>query len=401
MKLLSNRQANPRNLPVHILYIQPYNWAGGPHFSLRSLIANLDSERFKPTVLLPSPGSVVEDFTRMGAEVCFDPGILTIPRSLSPVCQSRFWIAMLKAMGRLENLIHSKNADLVHVNSEACWVGVFAARRAGVPAISHLHGLSVLSPRWVGTLTSTILNTFNRSLIASSGQVRQHYAAAGVRPGLMHLIYNGLDLSAFDPARANPTLRSELGVDRDRPLIGMIANLDYRKGHHDFVKACSVVKRHIPGALFVVVGSTTHGGMEYFHQVRQLVDECSLADSLRFLGPRNDIPDVLASLDVVVQPSLSEAGPLVPLEAMAMERAIVVTDVGGNSEEVLAGKTGLVVPVGDWQAAGDAVVRLLRDPGLAANLGKTGRKHVCATFSDKVYAGKVQELYQTVLNGSR
>lgn len=387
----------PHIKPKRILYVQPYNWECGPHFSLHALITHIDFDRYHPVVLLPSESNVSEEFKRLGAVVHFDPGILTVPRDLAPARQARFWAQTFRSALRIASIISKTyRIDLVHVNSEACWVGAFAAKIASAPVITHLRGLSVLSPRWVGMTTSKILNGFNRALIATSGHVKRSYVAAGVRPDIVHLVYNGLDVDIFNPRKTAPALRSELGISADEKLIGMIANLDRRKGHHDFIKTCALVRRQIPSTRFVIIGDTILGGRDYLEEVRRLINTLGLGGAIQLLGSRRDIPSILASLDVVVQPSLTEAGPRVPLEAMAMERPIVVTDVGGNSEEVVDGKTGIVVPAGDWQAAAKAVIQLLNNHELAGILGKAGRQRVWAKFSDQIYARRIQEIYQSI-----
>lgn len=386
------------NSSYRVLYVQPYNWDGGPHQSLRTLVANLDRARFLPIVILPGPSPVAEEFARLGVEVRFDPGVCIVPRSLSPIRQLGFWITTRTSARRLAAIIKREDVCLIHVNCESCWVGGVASKITGVPAISHLRGLSVLSPSWLGRLTTWILNNFNRALIATSNTVKQAYVARGARPELIHVIYNGVNAAAFDPQHIRPTLRSELGIEDGQPLVGMIANLDPRKGHHDFVAACALVRERIPHAEFVIVGDThLANDRDYYHHLRELIDGYGLTASLRFLGPRRDIPNVLKSLDVVVQPSLSEAGPRVPLEAMAMECSIVVTDAGGNSEEVVNGQTGLVVPVSDVHALANAVLNLLSDRMLARRIGKAGRQRVLGMFTQETHVLQIQQLYNQLL----
>jgi glycosyltransferase involved in cell wall biosynthesis len=387
--------------PIRVLYIQPHNWECGPHYSLRLLIASLNRDRFRPVVILPGPSVVAEEFAQLQAEVHFDQGIRIVPRTFSPLYQLKFWANMLWSVRRLAHFMIRGGIDLVHVNSEACWIGGFAAKIAKVPIVCHLRGLTVLSPPWVGTLTSVILNKFNRTLIAASDQVERAYVSAGVRPELIQVIYNGLDVSVFDPKRAHPVLRSELAIVNGKPLVGMIANLDPRKGHHDFVAACSLVRERFADVKFVIVGNTRLvNSADYHRQLQQLVVKHDLTTALHFLGLRADIPEVLASLDVVVQPSLTEAGPRVPLEAMAMERPLVVTDAGGNSEEVIDGQTGLVVPVGDVRAIADAIIKLLSDRALARHLGKAGRERVLKMFTDVIHTRQVENVYQNLLVNS-
>ncbi len=379
-----------------ILYVQPYNWQCGPHESLHALVTNLDRRRFLPLVVLPNRSPISDEFANLGVEVHFDPGIRTIPRSFSPVRQIRFWASTLTCLRRLTDLIRLKSVRLVHINSEACWVGGITARLAKVPAFTHLHGLTILSPPWVGWLTAKFLNGFNQGLIATSTRVKREFVARGAREDLIQVIYNGVEVQAFNPTRVFPTLRSELKIPNGQPLVGMIANFDPRKGHHHFVSGCALVHKRMPNAQFVIVGDTQLD-RGYSQRIQQLSLRHGLAKVLHILGPRKDIPNILMSLDVVVQPSLTEAGPLVPIEAMAMERAIVVTDVGGNSEEVVNEQTGLVVPVGDVQSLSDAILKLLSDPPLARRLGGLGRQRVLDMFTEEVYVWKVQQLYEKLL----
>ncbi|MBZ5536093.1 MAG: glycosyltransferase family 4 protein [Acidobacteriia bacterium] len=384
--------------PRRILFIEPYNWDCGPHRVLRGLIAHLDRSRFTPIVVLPAQGDIAEEFIRCGAEVRFVPGLSTIPRSISPIRQLSFWREMRSSARQLENLIRAENIGLVHNNSEACWAGLMAARRARVPVVCHLHGLSVLSPVAAGWITTRALNRYAHALIACSGPVKQAYMKRGAREDLLKEIPNGVDATVFDPRRAQPDLRRELGLELTEPLVGMIANFDPRKGHHEFVSAAALIRQRIPNAHFVMIGEVNlKGNTDYFARIQRLVIKDGLTTAVHFLGFRRDVRDILASLDVVVQPSLTEAGPLVPIEAMAMERPVVATDVGGNPEEVIDGKTGIIIPAGDGKAIADAVISLLSDPLLSHRMGKAGRERVLSLYAEGIFVRKVQQLYDSVL----
>jgi glycosyltransferase involved in cell wall biosynthesis len=383
---------------IRVLYIQPYNWECGPHQSLRLLISGLDRTRFSTSVVLPAPSVIAEELAEHGAEILFDPGVSTVPRSFSPFRQLTSLTNICTSGFRLSRLIRHKDIDLVHVNSEACWVGGFAARLAGVPAITHLRGLSVLTPRWVGYLTVRILNRFNEALIATSCEVQKAFAACGTDKKLLRMIYNGIDMEKFNPAHAVPVLRSELDFEDGQPLIGMIANFDARKGHDHFIKACALVSQKISNAHFVFIGNTHFNDNKvYYEKIQRLIKKHNLTKSVHFLGSRDDIPNVMASLDVVVQPSLTEAGPRVPIEAMAMERPIIVSDIGGNSEEVINGQTGLVVPVGDIHAFAKAIMRILSNARLAMQIGKAGRKRVMEMFSKDRHVQEISRLYEQLV----
>jgi glycosyltransferase involved in cell wall biosynthesis len=358
-------------------------------------VANLDRTRFSPLVILPGPGCIADDFTQMGAEVHYSSGVQTIPRSLSPRTQSKFWATAWTSTRSLASLIRFKDVRLVHTNSEACWTGGFAARLRNVASVTHIRGLSVLSPPWVARLTTWVLSKSNQALIATSEEVKSAFIERGAKPQIFNVIHNGVNIDTFSPRKAQPSLRSQLNIKDGQPLVGMIANFDPRKGHHDFIASCPIVQERMPDTQFVIVGD--HLDKEYYKQMRQRAEQCGLNRVMHFLGPRKDIPNILMSLDVVVQPSLTEAGPRVPIEAMAMERPIVVTDVGGNSEEVVNEQTGLVVPVGDVRALSDAIVKVLSDPPLARRLGELGRQRVLSMFTEEAHVCQIQQLYERLL----
>lgn len=389
----------PNKNYFRILFVEPYNRDGGPHQCLRVLVSKIDRARHSPSVVLPCNGIVAQEFVQLDVTVHFDAGVQTVPRSFSPFRQFEFAFDLRNSALRLARLIHQQKIDLVHVNSEACWVGAIAAHMAHVPTIIHLHGLSAMSPSWVGRVTTWVLNRYGQAMIATSNEVKKAYLACGASPARVYVICNGINIEKFTPENTSPTLRYELGIADEKPLLGMIANFDRRKGHHDFVASCAVVLRRVPDAQFVIVGDTQLD-REYHDEIRHLITTHGLVSVMHLLGGRKDIPDILRSLDIVVQPSLTEAGPRVPLEAMAMQRPLIVTDVGGNSEEVINGQTGLVVPVGDVDSLSSAMIKLLSDKPLAQQLGKLGRQRVLEKFTDDIYVSQVEQLYDRILTDS-
>ena len=102
--------------------------------------------------------------------------------------------------------------------------------------------------------------------------------------------------------------------------------------------------------------------------------------------------------DFTIDFASGPVGPIVPMEAMAMERPIVVTDSGGNSEEVLDGKSGIVVPVGNAWAMSEAILKLVRNNDMAKNLGAFGRQRVLQLFTNKIYANNIQQVYNSIIN---
>jgi glycosyltransferase involved in cell wall biosynthesis len=200
----------------------------------------------------------------------------------------------------------------------------------------------------------------------------------------MEVIRNAVDAPAFDRP-PNPALRAQLAGDPDRPMVLAVARLDPQKGHRHLLAAAT----DVPGAMFVLAGD----GPER-PALEALASTLGVADRVRFLGTRDDVPELLAASDAVVLPSLYEGLPISALEAMAARRPVVATAIGGTDEAVVDGETGLLVPPADPAALAAALRRVLEDAALARRLGAAGRERVEREFSAGRMAARVEDVYE-------
>jgi glycosyltransferase involved in cell wall biosynthesis len=311
-------------------------------------------------------------------------------REISPVDD-------LVSLARMVQLIRKLRPDVVHTHmAKAGTVGRLAARVCSVPLVVHTyHGHvfhSYFSPLKTGVFLAIerVLGlATNRIVVLGDGQ-RDEIAAFGVAP-LRKLvpIRLGLELGQFTQAeRSRGQLRRELGIASDVPLVGIVARLVPVKAHEMFFRAAVRVRAALPRAQFLVLGDG-----ERRVELEALVAELDLHESVRFLGWRRDMVNVYADLDVVALTSLNEGSPVALIEALASARPVVATTVGGVSEVVVDGVTGLTVPSADTAAFADAVVRLLSDEVLAARLGSAGRQHVYPRYDSSRLAHDVRTLY--------
>ena len=135
------------------------------------------------------------------------------------------------------------------------------------------------------------------------------------------------------------------------------------------------------------------GRGELLGQLKAEAAELGIEENVKFLGLRQDVPELLQELDIFVLPSLSEGLPLSVLEAMAAGKPVVATDVGGIREAVIDEHTGFLVPAEDPQALSEKILCLLRDRELASRFGEAGRKRVEQVFSLKTMIKGYEELY--------
>jgi glycosyltransferase involved in cell wall biosynthesis len=180
--------------------------------------------------------------------------------------------------------------------------------------------------------------------------------------------------------------------NKRRPVVLTVARLDEQKGHCYLLEAAA----QLPEVDFALAGDgTLRASLEA--QARSL----GLAQRVQFLGHRTDIPDLLASCDVFVLPSLYEGLPLSILEAMAACKPVIATQIGGTDEAVIAGETGLLVPPANPAALAEAIRTILAHPELARRLATSGRRRVQQEFSENRMIRQFTELYDELLTRRR
>jgi glycosyltransferase involved in cell wall biosynthesis len=203
------------------------------------------------------------------------------------------------------------------------------------------------------------------------------------------LIYNGVDLERYDNQEACCTLHEEYGMEPDSQIVGVVARLEPEKGHPTLLEAWPQVLREVPDVYLLIVGEgSRRDALEA--QAREL----RIAHRVVFTGRRDDVPAVTAALDVAVLPSYREAQGMVILEAMALSRPVVASNVGWIPEMIEDGVTGLLVPPHDAGALASAIVRLLKNHPLADMLGRAGHDMVHDRFCIELMVSAVASIYE-------
>ncbi|MGH3072982.1 MAG: glycosyltransferase family 4 protein, partial [Gaiellaceae bacterium] len=188
-----------------------------------------------------------------------------------------------------------------------------------------------------------------------------------------------------------PDVRRELGLDDASLVIGAVGRLAPVKGHASFLDAAKLIVQEEPRARFLLVGN---GPLQ--RQLRAQAAQLGLSDACLFLGDRADVYDLVAAMDVFVLPSLNEGIPMALLEAMALNRPVVATDVGGVPEVLEDGVTGLVAEPGRPGGLARGIAALLGDAERAAGMGRAGRDVARERFSREQMAAATAEIYERI-----
>jgi L-malate glycosyltransferase len=238
---------------------------------------------------------------------------------------------------------------------------------------------------------------FADCILVNADAVKDWLIGDGYDPSKIAVIRNGVDLTRFDNPPAQVNLRRELGLSDDTPLVGVVSRLTRLKGLEHFLEAAAIVRSRVPAVRFLVVGETSPVDRDYLGELQVHAARCSVAEHVTFTGLRSDVPAVLASLTVSVMPSLNEALSNVVLESMAAGAPTVATRVGGTPEAVSDGVTGILVPPADSGALADAIVHLLTNRQLAAQLGHAARERIADHFSVRRMVRATEDLYTDLL----
>jgi glycosyltransferase involved in cell wall biosynthesis len=316
-----------------------------------------------------------------------------IRTTLNPKPLADFARAMVQTSRTIARVMREQEVDIVHTTMYPATLYVAAAiRQVGGRQIWHEHNIkrihAVNRPiyRWVSRTCARV--------IGPSDAVMSPLLDAGIDRAKVETVYNGINLAAFDRDRVDRRrLRAELGLTETQPAIGLFGQMLPRKGHATLIDAAPAVLRAHPEAKFFFVGALENP--QYQEELRRMLLERGQASAFTFTGWRNDVPALMASMDVIVVPTLTpEPAALSLMEAMALQRPLIASRTGGTAELVVDGETGLLFEPGDAATLARLVTTLLADRALAIRLGAAGRARMESCFSLDRHLARVEHLYQ-------
>lgn len=353
---------------------------GGAEQLLVDTLRHADRSRFDYGYgyFLPWKDALVPELEAMGGEVrCFGargPG------------------QMLAATATVATHLRRWRADVVHCHLPlAGVVGRLAGAAARVPVVYTEHNLQERYhrlTRWSNLATWRL----QRRVIAVSADVARS-AGAHAGDGIpVQVVLNGISTGRFVPdPDARAAVRRELGIDEGAPVVGTVAVFRVQKKLDHWLRAARRVLDRVPRTKFLLVGDGPERAA-----LEILTGELGLARATRFVGLQTDVRGFLAAMDVFLISSVFEGLPLALLEAMASERAVVSTSVGGVPEVVTSGLHGELVDAGDVAAMASCVEELLGDPLRRAQLGAAARAHVTARFGTERMVRELERVYGAV-----
>jgi len=351
---------------------------GGAETLLINLLRRFDREQ-----ILPELGCLKEPGPLGGAAAAVAPlhsGLIRGKYDLRVLDQLR----KLVARQRIDAVITVGAGDKMFWGRLAAWL-------EGVPVVlSALH--STGWPDTIGFLNRRLTPVTDGFIAVADCHGRHLTERERFPEAKVHVIPNGVDTYRF---RALPdsglAVRKRLGIPRNAPVCGIVAALRIEKNHLLFLRAAALAKRQAADAHFLIVGDGPERG-----KLEQAAAELGLTKCVHFMGVRNDIPQLLAALDVFALTSHSEANPVSILEAMACEVPVVSTRVGSVAESIHEGKTGLLADTGDADMLAKHWLTLFNDQSRAKRMGRNARRMIADRWSLDAMVNGYQHLIQQV-----
>ena len=238
------------------------------------------------------------------------------------------------------------------------------------------------------------LHSHMNAVLGNSKAVVKELQEEGVAEDRLGLLYNGIDFSPFDDLPARSSSRKSLGISDDALLMVCVANLIPYKGHADLIRALGVIRADLPGDWAVAMVGRDSGIGE---ELKTLAESQGVTKHILWLGSRSDAVAIYSAAEIGVLCSHEEGFSNSVLEGMTAGAAMVVTDVGGNAEAVLHGECGLVVPMRNPDALGNAILTLAKDEEMRQRLAKAAQRRVREKFSLDTCVSQYASLYKILL----
>ncbi len=403
---------------MKILYVEASAGAvvGGSLTGLLHLVAGLDRQRFQPVLVLYEAKPMIPALVASGTPVHvvhrrklpkqhglqgtrgyqaakgrrLPATVLANARRLLS-----FLVETLPSTLRLLPIFRRESPDIVHVcngfrgNLDA----IVAARLCGIPCVVHNKGFDKLS------FLERAASGGVAAALSMTRAIQAHCRQGGLEPRRWMVSYDGVDPASFVLRQDREAVRAALGVPADAPVVGVVGNIQEWKGQVVLVEAMALLRERFPKLRAWIVGGVHASGAAYAEKLRRRIGELGLDDRILLTGAREDVPDLMRAMDVVVHTSVrGEPFGRVIIEAMTVGRPVVATRAGGVPEFVRDGVDGLLAEPGDAEDLASRLAALLGDAEFYARLAEGARLAGCR-FTIERHVAEVTDLYERIRDG--
>lgn len=359
---------------------------GGGESHVLDLVSNLNKEIYEPVVLSFTHGPMVDKLKALGIKTY-------VVETLKP-----FNLTTYRAV---KEIMVNEKVDILHAHGTRSLSNtLFPAKSMGIPIVYTVHGWSFhqdqkFPVRKIRELSEKYL-TDQVDLTISVSNSNQRDGVERFNMKRSKVVNYGIDLDKFNPGNNFTDLRSELGIEPGKTVVGYLVRMTVQKDPFTLVRAIAEIAKTNQDIQFLFIGD---GDLK--QEVIALANTLGVEKMIKFHKFRTDIPEVLNTFDIYTLPSLWEGLPIGMLEAMAMQKAVVATPVDGSKEAIQDGINGLLVPCKDHVALAKAILKIHNDKNMMKQFGESARATVKERFDLKMMVHYNEEIYTSFMNANK
>jgi glycosyltransferase involved in cell wall biosynthesis len=380
-----------------ILYTDYSSGFGGSSTVLYDLLKNLNRNEYEPVVMVAREGHNFTKTMELGIEVIKADIHVIGMRPMEGFNYMNSLIIglvfhLLPNIWKIRRIILNKKIDLVHVNNNIkhCGDVILAARLAGVPCVCHIRETQPVSRM------DKVFGPFVKRIIVLNKTVYKNIKAV-LSSKKTQIIPDGVDLDVVVNHLNVSNIKKQFGLEGNY-CVGFLGRFVDGKGVDVLIHSAALVKKHHKNVRYLIVGDDPDKGHAYKNYLEKIVVTLNLKDEVIFTGWRVDKFDLISVMDVLVQPSSwAEGFGLTCIEAMALGKPVIATDVPGPADIIDHEKTGFLIPSNNPEAMAEAVIKLIENPPLSQSLAIAGKQSVEKKFNIKTKTKEIEEIYQEMM----
>ena len=383
---------------INILFLHGSAELYGADIVLYELLKGLNKELFKPYVILPVSGPLVNKIAALGIDVHIHPYPIVRRQYFTPTGIINYSIEYFSAIKYLSGFCAENDIQIVHSNTIAVLEGLSLKKVQGIKHVWHLHEM-LDSPKIVYKVFSFLIRHFGENVVAVSNSVKNHWTKDNNRNSIqIRVIHNGIDQTRFNPNNDIDYLKKEFMINEGEMVVGMIGRVNAIKGQEVFVKAMEIVIEKKSNVKAIMVGGVFTGQEWRMEKLENRILKSRYKANFILKDFRADIANIHCLFDMLVFPSIqNDSFSTVLLESMASGKAIVSFKNGGVVEMIEDGVNGLYADFGDAQSLAQKIIVLIEDKNIRDRMGVNNLSKQNKLFSSHSFCNNFNNFYKEII----
>ena len=378
----------------NILYIHSGAELYGADQILLKIVTNIDKKKYRPIVLLPNDGPLVEMLKRNEIETRIIDYPIVRRKFFTPKGIISYIKGFKKSCKDIIEVVKQENIDIIHNNTIAVLEGAYIKKKTGKKLIIHIHEM-IEKPKIVAKFLYKYSLKNADKVIVVSNAVKQHIESlVSNKKKNIEVLHNGIEIDLFSKNNDYKSLYDEFCIPRDSIVVGMIGRINAIKGQNDFVNAMSKIIKEKNNVYGLIVGDAFPGQEWRVDELNKTIEELNLKEKIIYTGFRKDIKEIQNLLDIYVLPSIKkDSFPTVVLEAMASSSPIVAYRCGGVEEMVKDNENGYLIEIGNKEELSNKIQFLINNKEIRKKMSEKSFEIVNKEFTIDRFIINLESIY--------